>query len=220
MRLMRRSRSSALERDRRLAARGQRSARSRSRGRRGSAWRRRTSAHADIGVPQLADRGLEADVALALVGEQRSRVRHRLHRVRVGRHACASMCATALVLADRPAPLHALVRPAGARRSGTTCRARAMVARAASRRPVLSVMSASLRPFALAPQQVLLRHAHVREPDHAVLDAADAHELEPVRHLDAGPVRLDDERARSARACRPCRACAPSPPSARRSCRS
>ena len=71
-----------------------------------------------------------------------------------------------------------------------------------------------LESLALAPEHVLHRHLHVGEPDDAVLERLEAHEVEPLHHLDAGPVGLDDERGDLLRA-----RCAPSPPSARRWCR-
>src|SRR5207249_5765588 len=40
----------------------------------------------------------------------------------------------------------------------------------------------------------LLRHFHVAEPDDAVLDPLQTHEVAAVDDLDARPVALDDER--------------------------
>ena len=51
-----------------------------------------------------------------------------------------------------------------------------------------------LETLAFAPEHVLRRHLHVGEPDDPVLQRLESHEVEPLHHLDAGPVRLDDER--------------------------
>ena len=51
-----------------------------------------------------------------------------------------------------------------------------------------------LQALALAPEEVLLRDADVREADDAVLDGLQAHEVAADDDLDAGPGPLDDER--------------------------
>ena len=106
-----------------------------------------------------------------------------------------------------------------ARRSrGSACRAATDEAGSVSR-PVFSVIERELQALALAPEEVLLRDADVREADDAVLDRPQAHEVAAdarprrpasdfstmnARDLLACPdgVRHDDEAAR--RSCRWC----------------
>ncbi len=67
-------------------------------------------APARLGVVQLCDRGLEPDVVPAPLVERGRQLGHRFHRERVRRHA-RDLLRDRLVLADRLAPLHALVGP-------------------------------------------------------------------------------------------------------------
>ena len=85
-------------------------------------------------------------------------------------------------------------------------------------RPVLSVVSASFSPLP-SPHSMFSRgHAHVREPDDAVLDRLEPHEPAAQHDFDARHVPLDDERrdllARLPRY-HDDPACAPSPRTAR-----
>ena len=61
------------------------------------------------------------------------------------------------------------------------------------RRPVLSVIERDLESLALLADQVLARHLHVAEADHAVGERLESHEAAAVLDVHAGPVGLDDE---------------------------
>src|ERR1051326_9009749 len=97
-----------------------------------------------------------------------------------------------LVLSDRRAPLHALVRPLLRDLEHAACaRGAPGWNREASR---VQRDERELEPEPFAPQQVLFRNVDVFEVDQHIADAAQAHELAAMRDLDAGRVRLHDER--------------------------
>jgi hypothetical protein len=96
-----------------------------------------------------------------------------------------------LVLADRRAPLHALVRPLTRdleHLPGAGCASRGDREASGVQRD-----QRELQAKALAPEEILLRDEHILEVDQHVADTAQAHELAAVRDLDARRVHLEDE---------------------------
>ena len=106
---------------------------------------------AGLGVPHLCHRGLEPDVGVAAVGEERGEIGHRFHREDLAGHA-SQLLGDGIVLPDRRAPLHPLRGPEPGK---LKARLDPATADAGSvRRPVLRVMSASLSPLP-SPQSTL-----------------------------------------------------------------
>src|SRR5262249_44488288 len=117
-------------------------------------------APADLGVPELGDRGLEADVEAALVDDAAAEIGERLHRVERARHV-RELAGDLVVPADVRAPLVALGREAS-RDAERLLRAASAAAR--DREPSRVERDESeLEPLALLPQEVLARDLHVRE---------------------------------------------------------
>ena len=85
-------------------------------------------------------------------------------------------------------------RSAAQRRTISSARLAPATAEAGSvSRPVLRVISASLRPLPSPQRTFSTGTSHVGEADDAVLDRLEPHEVEPLHDFDAGPVGLDDE---------------------------
>src|SRR5712691_9107575 len=144
-----------------------------------------------LGVVQLGDCGLEADVVAAAVGHGPAQLGDGFHGERVRGHG-ADLLRDGVVLADLAAPLHALVRPVAD--DLETALAHGHGPDGKREPPRVEGDQGQLQPLALAPQHVLLRHAHVGEADHAVVHRLDAHEVAAVRDNHPGRVRLHDER--------------------------
>ena len=145
----------------------------------------------DLGVPHLGDRRLEPDVG----GARSARSEPRSATASMAKMSAAIRPIFCAIASCLPTGWPHCTRSAAQRREISRQRLPPATADAGRvSRPVLRVMSASLRPFALTPEQVLDRHLHVGEADDAVLDRLEPHEVEAMHHLDAGPVGLDDER--------------------------
>ena len=148
-------------------------------------------APAGFGVVELGDRRLEADVVPTALGHRPAQLGDRFHREGVRGHG-AELLRDRIVLADRPAPLHALGGPAA--RDLETALPRGD-RRDRQREPAgVQRNERELQPFALAPQHVFLGHTDVGEADHAVVERLQTHEMAAIHDFDAGPVHLDDER--------------------------
>ena len=147
-----------------------------------------------LGVPHLGDRRLEADVVVAACRPSRTARSDDRSIANVVAAISASFCAIASCLPIGCAPLHALVAPTSRQISRQRLPTPAHDGR---ERQAAGVErdERELQALALAPEEVLLRHAHVVEADDAVLDRLQAHEVAAVLDLDARPRRLDDERA-------------------------
>ena len=117
-----------------------------------------------LGVPELRRGRLEPDVVAAAVGHLAGQLGHRLHR-EGGRRHVGELVRDRLVLAHRPPPLHALGGQAAAdleTQLGAADRARR------DRQPAgVERGERDLEPLALLADQVLDRHAHVGEREHA-----------------------------------------------------
>ena len=129
------------------------------------------------------------------VGHQRADVDDRLLAERQAGDV-GDLLGHGLVLADRPAPLHPLVRPL------TGDLERPLGGRGADRgeREPAGVQGGErdLQAQPLGADQVLGGNAHVLEPGDPVLDAPQAHERVAVLDGDAGRMRVDDEGADAA----------------------
>ena len=144
-----------------------------------------------LGVEQLRHRRLEAQVDVAAVRQPRGQPYDRLHGERVRRHP-GDLRGHCLVLADRHAPLHALVRPL--LRDVGHAPADGRAARGDGQPSGVERDQRELETLPLAPQHVLVRNVEVLEADQRVADAAQPHELAAMDDLESRRVRLHDER--------------------------
>ena len=143
-----------------------------------------------LGVVQFRDRRFEPDVVAPPVGHRAAQLGYRFHRERVRRHR-PDLLRDGVVLADRLAPLHALVGPGAADLQAPLGGGH----RGDGQRQPAGVEGdeGELETLALAPQHVLLGDPHVREAHHAVVDRLEPHEMAAVLDVHPRPARLDDE---------------------------
>src|SRR5205814_4834325 len=137
-------------------------------------------APATLGVVELRDRGLEADVVATAVRHRATQLRHRLHGEGVRRHG-TDLLGDGVVLADGATPLHALARPL----TGDLETALPGGDRRDREREPTGVEGdeTQLQAFAHLPQYVLVGHADIAEANHAVVDRLQAHEVAAVLDL-------------------------------------
>ena len=144
-----------------------------------------------LGAPQLAHGGLETDVGFFIaVDDARGRDEDGLHRERVGGDA-ADFLGHGCVLADRYAPLDALLAPLTRDLQRTLGHADA----GGGNRETAGVQRGKrdFQAAALAPDDVGAGHADVSEAQHSIVDRAVAHELTAPHNLDARCLGLDDK---------------------------
>ena len=143
-----------------------------------------------FGVEQFGHRRFEAQIDIAAIRQTRRQPHDRFHRKRVRCHP-RDLCRDRFVLADRCAPLHALVRPfvrdlqhppPTRGTSGGNCQAAG-----------IQRDQRELESLPFLPQQVFFRNENVFESNENVADAAQSHELAAMGDLHSGRVRLQNE---------------------------
>ena len=144
-----------------------------------------------LGVVQLRDRRLEADVVPAAVRHRAAQLRHRLHGERVRRHR-ADLLGDRVVFADGPTPLHSLARPL----TGNLEAALPGGDRGDWEREPSGIEGdqAQLQTLSHLPQHVLVGHPDVGEAHHPVVDGLQTHEVAAVLDFHTRPRGLHDER--------------------------
>src|SRR4051812_34544400 len=147
---------------------------------------------AQLGGVELGDRRLDADVVALLVGQAAGDVEHGLQAEGAGGEE-RDLLGDRVVLADRAAPLHALVAPLA--RDLRRPLADADADRRQRQAAGVQRGQGDLQAVALAPDQVLGRDEDVLEDRDRVLDAAQAHEGVAVLDGDAVGVVVEHEGA-------------------------
>ena len=144
----------------------------------------------DLGIEQLRHRCFETEIDVASISEAGRQPHDRFHRERVRCDPC-DLRRDRFVLADRRAPLNALVRPILGDFEHLPSRRRA----AGRYRETSGVErdQRELQPEAFTPEEVLVGDEDIFELDQGVADPAQTHELAAMFDREAGRIRLDDE---------------------------